>query len=66
MKETKETPRKKDSIIEKVLHLAFESSQNKRKLGFSDGNKTRFKSIVAKSWHGPMGILPRIAYEVGE
>jgi len=31
MKKTKGTPRKKVSIIEKVLHLAFELSQNKWK-----------------------------------
>jgi transposase len=49
MKKTKGTPRKKGSIIERVLHLAFELSQNKWKLGFSDGNKMRFKSIVARS-----------------
>jgi transposase len=49
MKKTKGTPRKKGSIMERVLHLAFELSQNKWKLGFSDGNKMRFKSIVARS-----------------
>ena len=49
MKKTKGTPRKKDSIMEKVLHLAFELSQNKWKLGFSDGNKMRFKSIAARN-----------------
>jgi transposase len=49
MKKTKGTPRKKGSIIERVLHLAFELSQNKWKLGFSEGNKMRFKSIVARS-----------------
>jgi transposase len=49
MKKTKGTPRKKGSIIEKVLHLAFELSQNKWKLGFSDGNKMRFKSIAGRN-----------------
>ena len=49
MKKTKGTPRKKGSIIERVLHLAFELSQNKWKLGFSDGNKMRFKSIAARN-----------------
>ena len=49
MKKTKGTPRQKGSIIEKVLHLAFELGQNKWKLGFSDGNKMRFKSIVGRS-----------------
>jgi transposase len=49
MKKTKGTPRKKVSINERVLHLAFELSQNKWKLGFSDGNKMRFKSIAARN-----------------
>ena len=49
MKKTKGTPRKKVSIIERVLHLAFELSQNKWKLAFSDGIKMRFKSIVARN-----------------
>ena len=49
MKKTKGTPRKKDNTTGKVLHVAFELSQNKWKLGFSDGNKMRFKSIAARS-----------------
>ena len=49
MKKTKGTPRKKVSINERVLHLAFELSQNKWKLGFSDGTKMRFKSIAARN-----------------
>jgi transposase len=49
MKKTKGTPRKKVSIIERVLHLAFELSQNKWKLAFSDGIKMRFKSIAARN-----------------
>ncbi|NIQ89141.1 MAG: IS110 family transposase [Deltaproteobacteria bacterium] len=49
MKKTKGTPRKKDSTTGKVLHVAFELSQNKWKLGFSDGIKMRFKSIAARS-----------------
>jgi len=49
MKKTKGTPRKKVSTIERVLHLAFELGQNKWKLGFSDGNKMRFKSIAARN-----------------
>ncbi len=49
MKKTKGTPRKKGSINERVLHLAFELGQNKWKLGFSDGNKMRFKSIAARN-----------------
>ena len=49
MKKTKGTPRKKGSIIERVLHLAFELSLKKWKLGFSDGTKMRFKSIGARN-----------------
>jgi len=49
MKKTRGTPRKKVSINERVLQLAFELSQNKWKLGFSDGNKMRFKSIAARN-----------------
>jgi transposase len=49
MKKTKGTPREKVSITEKVLHLAFELSQNKWKLAFSDGNRMRFKSIAARN-----------------
>jgi len=52
MKKTKGTPGKKVSISEKVLHLAFELSQNKWKLGFSDGTKMRFKSIAARLLQG--------------
>jgi transposase len=48
MKKTKGTPRKENSTKEKVLHLAFELGQNKWKLGFSDRNKMRFKSIAAR------------------
>jgi hypothetical protein len=48
MKKTKETPRTKGSINERVLHLPLELSQNKWKLGFSDGSKMRFKSIAAR------------------
>jgi hypothetical protein len=49
MKKTKGTPRKNDIQKESVLHLAFELSQNKWKLGFSDGNKMRFKTIGART-----------------
>ena len=49
MKKTKGTPRKEVSISEKVLHLAFELSQNKWKLAFSDESKMRFKSIAARN-----------------
>jgi transposase len=49
MKKTKGTLRKEVSITEKVLHLAFELSQNKWKLAFSDGNRMRFKSVAARN-----------------
>jgi len=49
MEKTKGTPMKKVSITKKVLHVAFELSQNKWKLGFSDGSKMRFKSIAARN-----------------
>jgi len=57
MKKTKET-RKKYTKKEADLHLAFELSQRKWKLGFSDGNKMRFKSIDARN-------LEQIQEEVG-
>ena len=49
MNKTKGTPKKNDSKKESVLHLAFELSQKKWKLGFSNGNKMRFKSIDARN-----------------
>lgn len=49
MKKTQRTLRKEDTTKKEVLHLAFELSQNKWKLGFSDGNRMRFKSIVARN-----------------
>jgi transposase len=48
MKKTKGTPRKKDSIKEQGLHLAFELSESTWKLGFSDRKKMRFRSIPAR------------------
>ena len=48
MKETKGTPKKKVSISEKVLHLAFELSQNKWKLAFSNGEKIRTVAVAAR------------------
>ena len=47
MKKTKGT-QKKDSIKEQGLHLAFELSEGKWKLGFSDRKKMRFRSIAAR------------------
>ena len=49
MKKTKGTPRKKVSITEKVLHLAFELSQNKWKLAFSNGEKIRTVTVAARN-----------------
>jgi transposase len=49
MKKTKGTPRKKVSISERVLHLAFELSQNKWKLAFSNGEKIRTVTVTARN-----------------
>jgi transposase len=48
MKKTQRTLQKENTTKKEVLHLAFELSQNKWKLGFSDGNKQRYKTIVAR------------------
>lgn len=48
MKKTQRTLQREDTTKKEVLHLAFELSQNKWKLGFSDGKKVRFKTIVAR------------------
>ncbi len=47
MKKTQETLRNKDSIKEPVLYIAFELSNSKWKLAFSDGSKIRHKAITA-------------------
>lgn len=47
MKKTQETPNVSTKAA--VLHVAFELSNSKWKLGFSDGNKMRFKSIDARN-----------------
>jgi transposase len=49
MKKTKGTPIKENTKKETELYMALELSQNKWKLGFSDGNKMRFKSIDARN-----------------
>jgi len=49
MKKTQETLRKDVNTKAAVLHVAFELSNSKWKLGFSDGNKMRFKSIDARN-----------------
>jgi transposase len=49
MKKTQETLKQDVSKKAAVLHVAFELSNSKWKLGFSDGNKMRFKSIDARN-----------------
>ena len=49
MKKTKGTRIKDNTTKERVLYMALELSQNKWKLGFSDGEKMRFKSIDARN-----------------
>ncbi|MBU4427688.1 MAG: IS110 family transposase [Desulfobacterales bacterium] len=49
MKKTQETLKKNVSTKAAVLHVAFELSNSKWKLGFSDGNKMRFKSVDARN-----------------
>jgi transposase len=49
MKKTQETLKKDVNTKVEVLHVAFELSNSKWKLGFSDGNKMRFKSIDARN-----------------
>lgn len=49
MKKTQRTLRKDIIAKETILHMSFELSNSKWKLGFSDGNKMRFKSIDARN-----------------
>jgi len=49
MKKTKRTLGTDDNRKVFVLHVAFELSQTKWKLGFSNGNKIRFRSIIARN-----------------
>ena len=49
MKKTQETLRKEVSTKAVVLNLAFELSDSKWKLGFSDANRMQFKSIDARN-----------------
>ena len=49
MKKTQETLKKDVNTKAAVLHVAFELSNSKWKLGFSDGNKMRFKSVDARN-----------------
>jgi hypothetical protein len=59
MKKTQETLRIKDSIKESVLYIAFELSNSKWKLAFSDGSKIRYKTITA-------GNLDQLQVEMSE
>lgn len=49
MKKTQRTLKENDTTKAEVLHLAFELSQDKWKLGFSDGQKVRFKNVTARN-----------------
>ena len=49
MKKTQETLRREDSTKEAVLHLAFELSNTKWKLAFSDCSKRRLVTINARN-----------------
>jgi transposase len=49
MKKTQETLRREDSTKEAVLHLAFELSNRKWKLAFSDCSKRRLVTINARN-----------------
>jgi len=40
----------KDSVPSRVLYIAIELSKKKWKLGFSNGEKTRIKTIDARDW----------------
>ena len=47
MKKTQKTLRNEDTIKESILYIAFELSNSKWKLAFSDGDKVRYKTISA-------------------
>jgi transposase len=49
MKKTTGTLRREDTTEVTVMHLAFELSETKWKLGFSDGRKMRFKGMIARN-----------------
>ena len=51
MKKTQETLKKNDTTKQAVLYTAFELSNNKWKLAFSDGNKARYVSTDARDLH---------------
>ncbi len=47
MKKSQETLRLKDTIIGAIMYIAFELSNSKWKLAFSDGSKVRYKTITS-------------------
>jgi transposase len=47
MKKTQEALQKEDNTKEKVMNIAFELSNTKWNMAFSDGNKVRYKTIGA-------------------
>ena len=47
MKKSQETLRNKDTIIGAIMYIAFELSNSKWKLAFSDASKVRYKTITA-------------------
>jgi hypothetical protein len=47
MKKSQETLRLKGTIKATILYIAFELSNSKWKLAFSDGSKIRYKTITA-------------------
>ncbi len=47
MKKSQKTLQLKDTIKAAVLYIAFELSNSKWKLAFSDGSKVRYKTITA-------------------
>lgn len=49
MKKTQMTLQREHTTKKKSLYIAFELRQNKWKLGFCDGNKMKFTSIVARN-----------------
>jgi transposase len=49
MKKTTGTLRREDTTKAAVMHMAFELSETKWKLGFSEGKKMRFRSMTARN-----------------
>jgi transposase len=57
MKKSQETLRLKDTIKAAIMYIAFELSNSKWKLAFSDGSKIRYKAI-------PAGNLAQLQVEI--